>query len=43
MEIILFTLKTVATALIEPTWLIMLVFLAFILYRKNKKTTIMQK
>lgn len=43
MGILLYTLKTVASAITEPYLAIMLVIIAFILYRKNSKTAIMQK
>lgn len=43
MNILIYTLKSVAYALTEPYLVTFLVILAFILYRKNKKTTIMQK
>lgn len=43
MKIALFTLRSVAYALTEPYWVFMLVILAFILYRQNKKTSLMQK
>lgn len=43
MNILLYTLKSVAFALTELYLVTLLAILAFILYRKNKKTTIMQK
>jgi hypothetical protein len=43
MSILLYTLKSVAFALTEPYLVAFLVILAFVLYRRNKKTTIMQK
>lgn len=43
MNILIYTLKSVAFALTEPYLVTLLIILAFILYRKNKKTTIMQK
>jgi hypothetical protein len=43
MNILVYTLKSVAFALTEPYLVTLLIILAFILYRKNKKTTIMQK
>lgn len=43
MNILTYTLKSVAYALTEPYLVTFLVILAFILYRRNKKTTVMQK
>lgn len=43
MDILLYTLKAVAYAITEPYLVIFLVLMAFILYRQNKKTTVMQK
>ncbi|NMM62266.1 PDZ domain-containing protein [Clostridium sp. P21] len=43
MSILLYTLKSVAFALTNPYLVTFLVILAFVLYRRNKKTTIMQK
>lgn len=43
MNILIYTLKSVAYALTEPYFITLLVILAFMLYRRNKKTTIMQK
>lgn len=43
MEILLYTLRSVAYTLLEPSWIIMLAIMAFVLYRQNKKTTVMQK
>lgn len=43
MSILLHTLKSVAFALTEPYLLAVLVILAFVLYKRNKRTTIMQK
>lgn len=43
MDILLSTLRTVAYALVEPYFVIVLLLLAFVLYRKNRKTIIMQK
>ena len=43
MDILLNTLRAVAYVLVEPYYVIVLLLLAFILYRKNRKTIIMQK
>jgi len=43
MEIFLYTLKTVAYAVVSPTFSIMLLILGIVFYRKNKKVTVMQK
>ena len=43
MNILIYTLKSVAFALTEPYLVTLLIILALVLYRKNKKTTIMQK
>nr|WP_243153553.1 hypothetical protein [Clostridium sporogenes] len=43
MDILLITLKAVAYLLIEPYSVIVLLLLSLILYRKNRKTIIMQK
>lgn len=43
MNILIYTLKSVAYALTEPYLVTFLVILFFILYRRNKKTTVMQK
>ncbi len=43
MSILLYTLKSVAFALTEPYLVAFLLILTLILYRRNKKTTIMQK
>lgn len=43
MNILLYTLKAVASAITEPYLIIMLIIIAFILYRKNSKITAMQK
>ncbi|GAA0733862.1 PDZ domain-containing protein [Clostridium oceanicum] len=43
MHILMNTLRALAYTLTEPYFLIVLVLLAIILYRKNKRTTIMQK
>lgn len=43
MDILLYTLKSVAIMLTEPYMAFLLLLLAFILYRKNVKTTMMQK
>lgn len=43
MNILLYTLKSIAYALTEPYLLMFLAILAFMLYRQNKKTTVMQR
>lgn len=43
MELILYTLRTVAYAIVEPMHIFMLIVLGVIFYLKNKKVTIMQK
>lgn len=43
MELILYTLRTVAYAIIEPMYIFMLVVLGIMFYLKNKRITIMQK
>lgn len=43
MSILLSTLRAVAYALVNPESVLVLVLLAFILYRQNKKITVMQK
>ena len=43
MDIALYTLKTVAYALTEPVLVVLLLMIVFILYRQNKKTTVMQR
>lgn len=43
MELILYTLRTVAYAIIEPMHIFMLVVLGIMFYLKNKRITIMQK
>jgi hypothetical protein len=43
MNIAIFTLKSLAYALTEPSLVIVLVILGFILYSQNKKTTVMQR
>lgn len=43
MNILMSTLRAIAYALTEPYLVIFLIILFFILYRKNKKTTIMQR
>lgn len=43
MRILLYTLKAIAFALTEPYYVIILVILGLFLYRKNKRTTVMQK
>ncbi|MFD3155730.1 PDZ domain-containing protein [Haloimpatiens sp. FM7330] len=39
----LYTLRSVANALIQPTYLVILVILGIIFYKQNVKTTLMQK
>ena len=43
MDIAFYSIKAVAYAITDPYLAVLLVFLAFILYRQNKKTTVMQK
>jgi hypothetical protein len=43
MNILVYTLKSIAFALTEPYLVTLLVIIAFILYRKNKKAAFMQK
>lgn len=43
MNILLGTLRTIAATLLDPQLTIILVILAVLLYRQNKKTTVMQK
>ncbi len=43
MELILYTLRTVAYAIVEPMHIFMLIVLGVMFYLKNKKVTIMQK
>lgn len=43
MNILLSALRAVAFTLVDPSSVLMLIILAVILYRQNKKTTIMQK
>lgn len=43
MKILLYTLRSVAYTIIEPSWIIMLIIMAIVLYRQNKKTTVMQR
>lgn len=43
MNILLYTLKAVASAITEPYLAIILVIIAFVLYRKNSKIAMMQK
>lgn len=42
-KIIVYTLKSVAYTLIEPSWFFILIVLGVMLYRQNKKTTVMQQ
>ena len=43
MELITYSLRTVAKAIIEPTYLLMLIVFGIIFYLKNKKTAIIQQ
>ena len=43
MDIAFYSIKAVAFAITNPYLAVLLVFLAFILYRQNKKTAVMQK
>lgn len=43
MNIALYTLKAVAFALVEPAFMMILVFLAIVFYLQNKKIAVMQK
>ena len=43
MELILYTLRTVSYAIVEPMHLFMLVVLGIMFYLKNKKIAVMQK
>ena len=43
MELILYTLRTVAYAIVEPMHIFMLVILGVMFYSKNKRISIMQK
>jgi len=43
MDILVYTLKSAAYALTEPYWAFQLAVLAYILYRKNLKTALIQK
>lgn len=43
MELIIYSLKTVAEAIVEPTYLLMLIVLGVMFYFKNKKTSIIQQ
>lgn len=43
MDILVYTLKSAAYALTEPYWAFQLAILAYILYRKNSKTAMIQK
>lgn len=43
MNILIYTLRAIAYALTEPYLILFLAILAFMLYRQNKKTTVMQK
>ena len=38
MELIIYSLRTVAEAIIEPTYLLMLIVFGVIFYLKNKRT-----
>lgn len=43
MEVILYTLRMVAYAIVEPTHILMLIILGVLFYFKNKKISVMQK
>lgn len=43
MNILIYTLRAIAYALTEPYLILFLAILAFMLYRQNKKTTVMQR
>jgi hypothetical protein len=43
MDIAIYTLKSVAQAITDPSLVLMLVILSLVLYNQNKKTTVMQK
>lgn len=43
MNILIYTVRSIAYALTEPYLLVLLVIMAFVLYRKNTQTTVMQR
>jgi hypothetical protein len=43
MDILIYTIKSIAYALTEPYWMIFLAFICLMLYNKNKRVTYMQK
>lgn len=43
MDLIIYSLKTVAEAIIEPTYLLMLIVFGVVFYIKNKKTSMIQQ
>ena len=43
MELILYTLRTVAYAIVDPMHIFMLIVLGIMFYIKNKRVSIMQK
>ena len=43
MELILYTLRSVAYAIVDPAHLIILVILGIMFYMKNRRVSIMQK
>ena len=43
MELIIYSLRTVAEAIIEPTYLLMLIVFGVIFYLKNKRTSMIQQ
>ncbi|WP_040213298.1 PDZ domain-containing protein [Clostridium polynesiense] len=43
MNVAIYTLRSVAYAIVEPSLLIVLIFLGIIFYNQNKKTSVMQK
>lgn len=42
-KIIVYTLKSLAYTLTDPSWIFILIVLSVMLYKQNKKTTVMQK
>ncbi|MEG1255112.1 PDZ domain-containing protein [Clostridium sp.] len=43
MELLKYTLQQVSYAIVEPSYALILIMMAFVFYTKNKKTTIMEK
>ncbi|MCQ2968981.1 MAG: PDZ domain-containing protein [Clostridium sp.] len=43
MELVIYSLRTIAKAIIEPTYLLVLIVFGLIFYLKNKKTSIIQQ